>query len=57
MEQQTEAYNESIEINKNINELTIEMLKLNNDFLKLNEEFEKYTIFLKILIKTKKHTS
>lgn len=57
MEQQTEAYNESIEINKNINELTIEMLKLNNDFLKMNEEFEKYTMFLKILIKTKKHTS
>ena len=54
MEQQIESYEESVEINKIINALSNEMLKLNEEFLKMNEEIEKYTNFLKILIKTKK---
>jgi hypothetical protein len=57
METQIEAYNNCIEINKVINALTTEMLKLNDEFLQMNEEFEKYTTLLKILIKTKKHIS
>jgi len=46
-----EQYDESVIINKKLNEITLKMLEINDDFLKMNENCEKYTDFLKILSK------